>query len=145
MFTKTQPIEVEERPSVLPRLKEVTQELARGPMTKVYKTLGGLDTVVRNLMSRQSIGVVDAGIPEGEMFPDHVHDDPIVEHIIVYEGRIAVLDRSNGKVQEVGPGEVCSIATETPHMVESIKGYGNVRLVAITIPKEPDFPGEDEE
>lgn len=146
MFNKQcDAVEKHDPPSIIPRLKEITNELMRNPMTQVFKTVGGKDSIVRSLMARNTIGVVDASIPEGEMFPEHVHDEPAVEYLIVYTGRVAVFCLDTGDVQERGPGEVCRIPHGARHLVEAIAGHGDVRLVGITIPRDPDYPGELEE
>jgi len=144
MFSK-QAIEKEDPPSIIPRLQEITNELMRDPMTKTFKTLNGKDSIVRSLMARNVIGVVDASIPEGEIFPEHIHENPIIEYMIIYQGRITVMNRSSGETSEKGPGGIFVISDEERHVVEAMSGYGNARVVVITIPREPSFPGDLEE
>ena len=143
MFSKQETKEIPQ--SIMPKLREITGELARDPMTKVFKTIGGKDAIARSLLARTGVGVVDMSIPEGEVFPEHGHSDPIIEYLVVYEGRVSVLCTADGIVVEKGEGEICTITDEASHVVTAIKGYGDVRLVGITIPRDPSFPGELEE
>ncbi|RKZ06540.1 hypothetical protein DRQ25_13700 [Candidatus Fermentibacteria bacterium] len=144
MFAKRETVEPKLNPSVVLRLREVTGELARDPMTKVFKTEGGGDCVVRSLLSRKNVGVVDSGIPEGHAFPEHAHADHIVECLMIYQGR-AKVEYKGGKVIEAGPQDVVCFSQGQLHRIVALVGYGDVRLIGITVPRDEGYPGNADE
>jgi quercetin dioxygenase-like cupin family protein len=141
MFTaKQKAVEPKANPSVVIRLREITGELARDPMTMVFNTVEGGDCIVRSLLSRENIGVVDAGIPEGHTFPEHAHAGHIVECLMIYQGR-ALVEYKYKKPVTVDSQDIVCFCDGELHRVTAVKGYGDVRLIGITIPRDEGFPG----
>lgn len=142
MFPKVESGTIRTPESIVPKLREITNRLAGTPETKIFPLGQDSFSVVKSLCSKGMVGVVDAIIPEGLKFPTHLHEEPIIEYLIVYKGRLSVKVDEKDAV-EVGVGEFCRFAEGVIHTVTAMEGYGDAEMIGITVPKDPGYPAHE--
>lgn len=133
-------------PQDILKLRELTTSSVQDMDTKIYPAGDNMDCVVKSLMKRDSVGVVDSWMPSGGVFPRHDHDSH--EWLIPYEGTIIVelLVVIGGKEHTdekyiVGPKEKNKSLLIPPGIGHRVTALDDIRLIGVTIPSDEGYPG----
>lgn len=117
--------------SNVPELKRLVHQMTGSVAT--YEDPAG--TVVNTgLMNRPDVAVLDCVMPEGVVFPEHLHGIE-TEWLLVYEGELEFT--MGGTTRIIGPGDYVRIK---PNHAHTSRALSPVRVLAVTMPADKGFP-----
>lgn len=137
VFGKASRTLIDERTNI-PELKMLLEAVAStsddGNIVTYHDTVGPGKSILRGLMKRKAIAVLDCVIEKGVVFPEHKHANE-AEWLMVYEGEIEFT--LEGETRIIKAGEYVEIQPEQAHITVAIT---DARILAVTMPADEGFP-----